>query len=75
MPIAKRSQVAESLQSVCPDLRVSINATDEASFYTLPNNRHAPSAADQDNENLSQPPATAVRAFTPFTAPRPPLPK
>ncbi|MGI6353617.1 MAG: hypothetical protein GX937_05965 [Lentisphaerae bacterium] len=58
MPIAKRSQVAESLQSVCPDLRVSINATGEASFYTLPNNRRSVGRRPRPNENLSQPPAT-----------------
>ncbi|HOG49759.1 MAG TPA: hypothetical protein PKY10_04160 [Lentisphaeria bacterium] len=57
MPVAKRSQVAENLQASCPDLRVSINAAGEASFYTLPNYRLSIGIIPTINNNISQPPA------------------
>ena len=57
MPVTKRSQMAESIQASCPDLRVSVNAAGEASFYTLPNYRLAIGITPRINTNVSVPPA------------------
>ena len=56
MPVAKRSQMADSLQASCPDLRVSVNAAGEASFYTLPNFRLSIGLIPRINTNVSVPP-------------------
>ena len=56
MPLSKRTQVAERLQSASSDLRVSVNAAGEASFYTLPNFRLSIGLVPRINTNISQPP-------------------